>query len=117
MTVFIRSSDKVVSTSLFACLWSLECVPSLGAGWLSWLGLAQKPAASQADLAACLPSAQVPSVLHHIGFYMLLGLVPGSSLLPQLETGHVYAGSPRQILCLGSACNKPLPHLVHGGRK
>lgn len=61
----IRSSDKAVNTSLFACLWSLECVPSHGADRLSWLGLARKPTAHQADPAACLPSAEVPSVLHH----------------------------------------------------
>lgn len=95
----VRSSDKAVNTSLFAHLWSLECVPSLGAGWLSWLDLADNPA-RQADPAACPPSAEVPSVLHHIGFDLVLGLVLGSSLLPQLETAHVDAGSPSQAASL-----------------
>ena len=77
----------------------------------------RKPTASQADPAARLPSAEVLSVFYHIGFHMVLELVLGSSLLPQLETAHIDAGSPRQLLCLGSGCNKLFPHLGHGRGK
>lgn len=113
----VRSSDKAVNTSLFAHLWSLECVPSLGAGWLSWLDLADNPAVKLTQLPAPpVPKSQVCSITLALtwcsGLSSGLHCYPSSRLLMLMLVVH-----PRQLLCLGSGCNKPFPHLGHGRGK